>query len=291
MQSIRESGFRFRYLELINEMLRSLDTLSVFRKYDNKEEMIQMIREKLEEKSAELKAIQEKLNQEEFSIMDYEKIIKSFSFQRLTKEFFEQLSIVIEEKINTTISLDDLDDLDYDLTSFCREQGLTEIRHSSRVIIDNPEEYNDNDYISAEVLGENERDERFDRKTFNKMLSAVEDASDDIVEDSNKAELIIRGSKKFELYFKNVKLKGDAFKSKTLAIIDDLTKTDLDLFITCDGLVPVKHSKVDGLRRFEKVEYQGKSIKLGWPDEYSNRAVNLGNLYSLIERLDAIRKQ
>lgn len=286
---IRESGYRFRYLDLINEMLRSLDTLSVFRECDAKEDMIQIIRMKFKEASADLKAIQERLNNEEFSIMDYEKIQKSLSFQRLTKEFFDKLKTAVDDQINETESLDALDDLDYDLATFCREQGLIETGNSSGGVIDTREEDIDNDYISANVLGEDERDERFSRKKFEEMLYAVNEASDFIVEDGNKAELLIRGSHKFELYFKNVRLRGDAFKSKTLAVIDDLTKTDLDLFITCDGIVPVKHSKVDDVRRFEILEYQGNSIKLGWPYEYDNRAVDLGNLYSLIEKLGKIR--
>ena len=101
--------------------------------------------------------------------------------------------------------------------------------------------------------------------------------------------MIVRGEQKFELYFKNVKLQGDAFKGRTLAILDDHSSADSDLFITCDGVVQVKRNKVDGLRTFDKIEYQGKSIKLGWPQEYSNKAVNLGNLYGLIERLRDIR--
>ena len=101
--------------------------------------------------------------------------------------------------------------------------------------------------------------------------------------------MIVRGEQKFDLYFKNVKLQGEAFKGKTLAILDDHSFADSDLFITCDGVVQVKHNKVDGLRGFDRIEYQGKSIKLGWPQEYSNKAVNLGNLYSLLEKLRDIR--
>lgn len=290
-QSIRESGYRFRYVELINDMLRALDTLRIFRECDTKEDLIQMIRSNLEAASTSLKAIQEKLNNDEgFSIIDYEKIQKNFSFQKLTNDFFDRVKENAETRIDSADSLDVLDDLDFDLTTFCKEQGLDEVGHNRKVIIDNTEDDEENNYISADVLGENERDEQFSKKAFSKMLMTVKNASDSIIEDESKAELLIRGSQKFELYFKNVKLKGDAFKSKTLAVIDDKTKGDLDLFITCDGVVPVKHSKVDVLRRFDRIKYQGNSIKLGWPDEYNNHAVNLGNLYNLIEMLGTIRK-
>lgn len=288
-QSIRESGYRFRYIELINEMLSALDTLTVFRDSEIKEDMIQMIRLKLEETSGDLKAIQEKLNHgDSFSIMDYEKIQKSFSFERLTKEFFSKLNEIVNGGISNVKSLDALDNFDLDLTSFCREQGLAESNqnHSGKIDINEEEE---NEYISAGVLGENEKDERFNKTKFIRMLRMVEETADTIIEDGTRVELLIKGNQKFDLYFKNVNLKGDAFKSKTLAVIDDQSRADQDLFITSDGVVPVKHGKVDKLRRFEKIEYQGKSLKLGWPEEYSNNAVNLGNLYNLLEKLGRIR--
>lgn len=289
-QSIRESGYRFRYIELINGMLRALDTLTLFRDSDAKEDMIQMIRLKLEETSGDLKAIQEKLNHgDSFSIMDYERIQKSFSFERLTKEFFSKLNEIVDEGISNVKSLDDLDDLDLDLTSFCREQGLVESNQNHGGKIDTTVDDEESEYISADVLGENEKDERFNKTKFIRMLRMVEEAADSIIEDGTRVELLIKGSQKFDLYFKNVNLKGDAFKSKTLAVIDDTSRSDQDLFITSDGVVPVKHGKVDKLRRFEKIEYQGKSLKLGWPEEYSNSAVNLGNLYNLIEKLGRIR--
>lgn len=290
-QAIRESGYRFRYVELINEMLTALDKLTFFRDSEAKEDMIQMIRSKMEESSGDLKAIQKKLNNSDsFTIMDYEKIQKSFSFERLTKDFFDRLKEMAEEKIGRVDSLDSLDDIDFDLASFCREQDLVESNQNNNVKIDVPDTENgENEYISTAVLGENERDERFNKITFARMLSAVEEAADSIVNDETKTEFLVKGNQKFDLYFKNVNLTGDAFKSKTLAVIDDRTHSDQDLFITIEGVVPVKHGNVNRLRRFEKIEYQGESLKLGWPEEYSNRAVNLGNLYSLIEKLGKIR--
>ena len=291
-QSIRESGYRFRYIELINEMLTALDSLTLFRDSEEKGDMIQGIRQKLEETSGDLKAIQEKLNHDDrFSIMDYEKIQKSFSFERLTKNFFDKLNEIVEEGINKAESLDELDNLDLDLSAFCREHGLTEINQNHVGKIGSPDDDEESVYISVDVLGENEKDERFNKNKFISMLRAVEEAAGSIIADETKTELLVKGSQQFDLYFKNVNLKGDAFKVKTLAVIDDQSRADQDLFITSDGVVPVKHGKVDKLRRFEKIEYQGKSLKLGWPEEYSNSAVNLGNLYSLIEKLGKIRNE
>ena len=288
--AIRESGYRFRYVELINEMLNSLDELRLFRNSNSKDYMILLIQKNLANASGDLKEIQEKLNKDDaFTIMDYEKIQKSCSFQKLTKEFFTALKEHFMESIGKIDSLDELDDAELDIVQFCRTQGLEERDPNPNGKIGKPDKDGENDYISQDVLGRDEHDESFGRAVFERMLTAVKDASDSIVEDTSNVELIVRGDQRFDLYFKNVKLQGDAFKTKTLAIIDDHSFADSDLFITCDGVVPVKHSKVDGLRDFNRIEYQGKSINLGWPEEYSNKAINLGNLYNLLEKLGKIR--
>lgn len=290
-KSIRESGYRFRYIELINEMLIALDELRLFRDNPAKADMIQMIRENLIASSGDLKEIQERLNQDGvFSIVDYERIQKSFSFQRLTAEFFEKLRDVFDEGIESAGSLDILDDLEMDIVQFCRTQDIAEQKRGVKGKLGQPEEAGENDYISQDVLGTDEHDESLSKVMFSKMMNAVREASNDIVTDKTKVGFIIRGDQRFELYFKNVKLQGDAFKAKTLAVLDDHTSTDADLFITCDGVVPVKRSKVDGLRDFNKIEYQGKSLKLGWPQEYSNRNVDMGRLYTLLEKLKAIKE-
>lgn len=290
-RAIRESGYRFRYVELVNEMLRALDGMRLFRESESKEDMISLIRENLKDTSDDLKDIQDKLNQDDaFTIVDYERIQKSFSFQRITSEFFDSLKTLISNGIDSADSLDVLDDLEFDVIQFCRTQKIVERDPNPSGKIGTPDAEGENDYISLDVLGENERDESFSKTTFEKMLLLVKDFADEIIEDSSKVELLVCGSQKFELYFKNVKLQGDAFKGKTLAILDDHSFADSDLFITCDGVVQVKHNKVDGLRGFDRIEYQGKSIKLGWPQEYSNKAVNLGALYDLLEKLKSIRE-
>lgn len=288
--TIRESGYRFRYVELINEMLNSLDGLRLFRNSNSKDYMIVLIKKNLALASGDLKAIQEKLNKDNaFTIMDYDKIQNSLSFQKLTKEFFGALKEDLMESIGNIDSLDELDDVELDIVQFCRTQGIEERNPKPKGQISKTDRDIDNDYISKDILGRNEHDESVRGVIFEKMLAAVKEGADSIVEDSSNVELIVRGDQKFDLYFKNVKLRGDAFKTKTLAIIDDHSRADSDLFITCDGVVPVRHNKVDGLRDFNKIEYQGKSLNLGWPEEYSNRAVNLGKLYSLLEKLGKIR--
>ena len=289
-KSIKESGFRFRYVELLNEMLKALDGLRLFRDDSFKEQMVGLISENLKKASGELKEIQERLNQDDaFTIMDYEKIQKSFSFQKLTEGFFAQLNKSFGEKIREVKSLDLLDDIELDIVQFCRDNGIQERIQRQNDEAERSETKGEDEYISRDILGRDEFDESFARIIFEKMLSTVKGFTGSIVSEKSKVELLVRGDQKFELYFKNVKLKGDPFKSMTLAVLDDLTSSDSDLLVTRDGVVLVKHNKVEDLRGFDKIEYQGKSISLGGSGEYNNRGVDLGQLYYLLEKLGRIR--
>ena len=290
-QLIRESGFRFRYIELLNNMLSALDTISLFRESEFKDDLIQMIRYNLEEASVDLKKIQNNLNVENgFSFMDYEKLQRHFSFENLTKEFFDKLKEVIDKGIMSIESLDLLDNIELDLSVFCKEQNLSENTPAQIGKIDVQDEDGENEYISVDVLGENEKDERFDERKQIEMLAAVEKVASSIVNEKGKTEILLQGTEKFEMYFKNVKLKGDAFKSKTLAVIDSQSILNHDLFITNEGIVPVKFGKASKLHKFTEIEYAEKCLKLGWPDSYSNNDVNISNLYRLLETLKKIRK-
>ena len=288
--AIRESGYRFRYVELINKMFNSLDSLRLFSNNPSKDYLILLIRKNLAYASGDLKEIQEKLNEDgEFSITDYERIQECYSFQNLTKEFFDNLKECFMDEIGKVESLDVLDSYEIDLVQFCREQNIPERDPNPNGVIRNSGIEDESSYISMDVLGRDEHDERFSRVIFNKMLSAVNDVSDFIILDNSKVEFLVHGDQRFELYFKNVKLQGEALKAKTLAVIDDHSFADSDLFITCDGVVPVKRNRIANSRDFDRIEYKGKAINLGWPEEYSNRAVDLGQLYSLLEKLRDIR--
>lgn len=287
---IGESGFRFRYVELINKMLNSLDELKVFREDKEKDFMILGIQKNLVEVSGDLKTIQDHLNCGNFSIVDYEKFQKTFSFQRLTREFFDKLCRHIIDRIDKTYLLDELDDLELDIVQFCRNQNIDKNEEGASASISGNNDSEENEYISKDVLGSNEKDESFKRRAFEKMLSEVKNSANDIITDaSGKVKFLIREDDEFDVYFKIVKFSGRAFKAKTLAIIDDHTFADSDLFITCDGVVPVKHGKIGRIRDFSEIEYKGKSLSLGWPNEYSNKSVNILNLYMLIEKLGKIK--
>ena len=123
------------------------------------------------------------------------------------------------------------------------------------------------------------------------MEIAIKEAANSLIDDASKVGLLIRGDEGFDLYFKNIKLQLNIYKPKTLAILDDRSFFDNDLLITCDGVLPVKRGKNGTMHEYKLIEYKGKSLSLGWPEEYSNKAVNLGNLFGLFEKLRDITNE
>lgn len=289
MEMIRESGFRFRYVELINDMLDALDKLRIFKDNDSKEYMILLIRKNIAEVSGELKDIQEDLNNHVFTIDDYDKLQENYSFEKLTKEFFDYLMDCFSKQILSVSSLDRLDDYELDIIQFCKDQGIPEINTNPDQVVDKLENTEYGEYIPVDVIGKNEKDERLGKKIVDQMMKAIRSSATTIIIDPARTELLLKGDDKFDRYFKNVRLSGDAFRTRTLAIIDDKSFADADLFITSNGIVPVKHGRVGTLYSYDRIEYKGNSIQLGWPDEYSNRSIDIGELYSLIEKLEKIR--
>ena len=280
---IKESGFRFRYIELLNEMLNSLDSLSVFRDSEKKDQMIALLKGDIALKSRNLKQMQDKLDTDTFMFSDYEKLQKDLSLEMITKEFFEFLMSDTKSKIDNVISLDELDLLESDLILFCDEQNLeNNINNKSN---DKPFSNNFYYYISTDILGKNEHDENMSQNRAQKMIDVVREAADSIVDRSGNIELIVKGDLKFDTYFKNTKLHGEVYQTEAIAIINDLSSSNTDLIITTEGVVLVNHNLAHNLREFDKIEYAGSKINLGWPLAYSNKAVKMDELFSLIEKL------
>lgn len=287
--AIRDSRYRVRYIELVNDMLRALDSISLFRDFESKREMIRLIRGNLRNASDGLAEIQNKLDKgDKFTVEDYETILKSYSLERITGVFFARLKTEFTTQIEGIDTLDVLDDLEIELFEFRQEQGLGEIGGSSHAGIADPESDAVCDYIPMDDLGQDVQSENEKRIVFDKMLDVVKKSASSIAEDDKKVKFLVSGSSDFDRYFKNGRLKAGAIKASALGVIDDRSRADNDLLITCDGVIQVKRNKAGGLRKFDKIKNAGSSISLGWPEDYSNSAVNIGNLYELLEKLGKI---
>ncbi|MBQ7562368.1 MAG: hypothetical protein IJT16_00080 [Lachnospiraceae bacterium] len=298
------SLFRKNYLDLLNNMMRSLDELSFFRDYEDKDDLVLIIRRRIVNTRNELKEFQNNLREGKFSFEKYKEIQESISFQAFTEEFFNGVKSVIMDRIDDADELCEndeisvmsyLDNAEIELKDFCRNQNL-----------EDPEEYdkwgnrqidipNENYYFGYSILGDDmiKEDEQKNRKE--KMLKAVRQAASGITHSNDDIELLITGEPKFDMYFKNVKFGGAGLKPNIIAIIDDKTKKDYDMLLAYNGFIIVDKNKIKRTKDYRLMNYitrgDANELGIGWPDKYANPNVNIANLYDLVQQLVEIQEK
>lgn len=304
VNALRDSSYRIRYLDLLNDVLRALDELAIFRYYEDKDYLIRKIRKGIVNARPDLKKYQEKLENGSFSFEDFLMLQGTLSFRTFTEEFFDELKTAImnqiddAEKVATTMGetpMKYLETAELDLIEFCRNHNLPdpdELRKDNNGVIDIPScnYYFDYSILGDDIEGEVDRNEQ--RKEMQKIVrdsvqSLRAGNSDDIA-------IWLPESKEFEAYFKNVKLGGAGLKAIVLAIIDDKSKRDHDLLLTYNGIIIVEKNRIQPVVDYKKVRYSkiGKrdELVIDWPDTYVNKNINITALYSLIEQLSDIRE-
>ena len=299
VSALRDSSFRVKYLDLLNRTIQALDELTIFRKCDEKDDLILEIRNNIVHTRNKLKEFQKKMEDGSFSFEEFLIMQEAVSFQRFTEPFFDQLKTVLMnqldnlDEVSTALEMTPmkyLETAEIDLVEFCRKHSLPnpeETRKSSRDEIELP---NCNLYFDYSIWGDGVSDELELKEKREKMLELVKNDSDSLIcGDKSKMELLLPGSSGFDAYFENVKFDGAGLKPNIIAIFDDKTKKDYDLLLAYNGFIVVEKNKMQSPRNYNTVNYAklgvGDALEIGWSDKYTNENVNIANLYNLIQKL------
>lgn len=304
MFALRDSVVRVRYLDLLNDVLRSLDELSLFRHYEDKDYLIRKIKKQIVNVRIELKEYQEKLEKGSLSFEDYLKMQGELSFRLFTEEFFNAFRAAIVEQIddaeNVSKTLGEttlryLETAELELIEFCHNNSLAEpdsYRNIDNVAID---VMDSNCYFDYSILGEDVIKETTRKEIRDKTVQTITENIESLcTEGSIDTAILLPNTDEFETYFKNVKLGGAGLKPNVLAIIDDKTRKDKDLLLTYRGIVVVIKNKIQPVIAYENIKYSKSGNKdeldIGWPDTYFNKDINIAGLYNIIEKLSEIQE-
>lgn len=296
--ALRDSSFRVKYLDLLNEVLRALDELEIFRTYEDKDELILPIRKKIVQTRVKLKEYQRKLESGTFDFEDYENMQNLASFKTFTEDFFDKLKTTLMEQLEhlDTISaaidktpMEYLESAGLDLIDFCRNNHISDpdtLRKNRRGTL----EISNCNYFDYSILGEDVDDELGIKARREEMAKAVKQAANGLVVGAaSDVAVLLPGDSAFESYFCNVKFGGEGLKANVIAIIDDKTKKDYDLLLTYEGYVIVNKNAIQPIRDYKRIDYaklgSGDVLEIGWPDKYSNKNIDIAKLYSLIQKL------
>ncbi|MCR5247631.1 MAG: hypothetical protein K6E14_07590 [Paludibacteraceae bacterium] len=131
--ALSDSSFRVRYLDILNEVLRALDELSIFRYYEDKEYLVRKIRKQIINTRNDLKLYQNKMEKGTFTFEDYLMLQGSLSFRTFTEEFFGELKTALMDQIDNAENVATaqgespmkyLENAELELIEFCRNHNL-----------------------------------------------------------------------------------------------------------------------------------------------------------------------
>lgn len=308
ISELRDSLFRVKYLDLLNDTIRALDELTIFKSHEDKEKFVSMIRKNIVHTRNKLEDYQKKLENGTFNYEDFLRMQETLSFQHFTEEFFNNLKVAIMEQIeninnicsfNGETPMKYLETAEIDLIEFCRKHSLPDPEDVMKNKYDEIELPHCNCYFDYSIWGEGVGELNERRK---KMFALVKETSDTLIcGDTSDIELLLPETEGFDSYFKNAEFGGKGIKSSVLAILDDKTKKDYDFLLTCDGFILVEKNKMHPVGDYNRIQFaklgSGDMLKIGWPDKigwldkigrpdkYDNKNVNISSLYNLIQKL------
>lgn len=294
LEELKEVGFRFRFLDLLNEAMDACDELYLWRESESHDVCALSVRGKLIEKRSLMKKIQENIECDKFSQNDYEIIQRDLSFWSIMGKMLDDLKEITVTSIENMTSLDEVQRAESDLEEFCQKNELI----LSLQQTDNETTIQESfKYLDENIFKEDGIDEKRRRERLSEMRRIAKNAASGLIsERSEDTVVLLPGEDKFKIYFENENLNTTvSFKEKVLLIIDNNTKADCDLVLMEEGIRLIERNKIKELYGYDDIKYsktgrRGEILKLGHTDEYSNKKVNIGKLYNLLTSLDGVRK-
>lgn len=289
----KEIGFREGYINVFNKIVSEMEFLKSFKALKKHDDLIKNIEKRIINSRKELIEIQQKLDNETFKVEDYINLCNEFSFEYFLETFFEKSLEYMLINIDNAIDLEELDTFETDLMKFCEKSSLpdpqTYINTEYKVFTEKEKTI----FFNFESLGIHENNSDF-VSLNNYLYNFLKESLPSVIINAENISIYFSGDKQFDTYFENNSLhvySGSTYliRTKTFAIIDDLTRKDSDLLLCEDGIRLVENNHVKDISPYNYIGYNksgNKSeLKLAYPEIYTNKNINIGLLYSTINSL------
>jgi hypothetical protein len=301
---LSECGFRAGYIRVLNETVEGIEKLSRFRNLDSHDLLVQLIEDKIRQAKWPLQESQEKMDGGVFNYRSYKNLVDQYSYQYFTQSFFSQLKDIVSNMIDAISNMEMLEFYSGELADFCETHKLpepTEYAHTYK-----PQRQETIDHIraapfSVTLLGDEDSNEKIE-----KMCSIIRDYSAKLIRnpaDLSGTRLHLRDSTEFQSYWDNDSLSMDnrtasginTVRKKALAILDDVSKRDVDLIFCVDGIAIVQKNKIQNSIPYGEIKYscQGNDgvLKQGKAEIYQNKNVDITIVYNIISKLNQYNLQ
>lgn len=299
-KQLKEIGFRFRFLDLLNESIESCDELDLWSRSEYHDKYIWFVRKNLLAKSDKMKEIQERIEKNTFSINDYETIQDELSFCSFMRELLAGMRTFTVNAIEEMTTFDEIQQAEYNLVEFCEKQGIVLDVPLAEGKTTLPDRFK---YLDEGIFGEDGALEKYRKEERDRIRRLVREAAPHLLKEGAADAAVIvpeEDPDQFRQYFENSNLKSGPLKEKVMLIIDDTTRKDRDLLllenslcmIVCNdkgrrewGYNDVTYHKQGAKEWLELVYKTRKYMIYEEYEEYSNKKVNIARLYGLIEQI------
>lgn len=291
IDKIESIGIRFRYVDLINEVMENCDELDVWKQSENHDFLTSSVRANLVLKRTFLNKLQKRIDENNFDINCFNELQQNINFKELMGRMIDDLKTTVFDAIDKCNTLEKVEMMDYNLAIFCKKN---QIKLKGSKISDSNYKQNVKDYLDYDIFGKDGINEENRKDCIKKMKQLIKEVSNDLVIGApSQIAIIHANTDEFNLYFNNIKLQTGGLKNKTLAIIDDKTMKNSDLVLTNEGLLLIHKNEIKSLHSYRDVNYSKSAgsrevLVIGWPNEYVNKNVNIGVLYNLIKKLNEV---
>ena len=287
LETIASVGFRFKYIDLLNEIMEIYDDLSLWKNDIKHNTYTRIVNANIISNNKKMKEIQNSMTAKTFTVNDYKILQDDLTIRKLLGKMIDNMIDTIMQSIDSMSSLEEIENAEYELSEFCLKHGISLKELNGNVQESFKEIHKYLDYSLIGIDGENENRKK---EIEEKKRAIVKDKVEDVAIGSiSEIDILFPNDTKFNLYFNNKNFKADSLRNDALVIIDDKTKKDFDLILEMDRVIIIKHNRIKGYHDYKSIEY-GKSDRRGeylvmGLDEYNNKNVDISKLYGLIESL------
>ncbi|MBM6927301.1 hypothetical protein [Pseudoflavonifractor phocaeensis] len=294
---LKERGFRIGFTDILNETVAGIEELSCFRDLNEHDGLIRLIERRLRLARPELTLFQTKLNELNFSFEDYKKLVRNYSYPYFTEDFYGRLKTHIDDVIDAVSEYESIDKLDRELSEFCERHTLPapeQYLHMYKETSQEPIVYSHIVSFDDELLGE-KRSNQNSEKMRKHMEKIIQDNMGELIRNPDCVSIYLMDDGiAFNSYLGNDKLRiqnGYLYlvRQKAFAILDDKTKKDFDLIFCTDGIAVVDKNNIRDTVYYNDIKYSAdgntEELKLGYPDVFTNKDVNINTLNGIIIEL------
>lgn len=282
--TVRNTSYSYEVLEILNEMFASICMLECVQ-----DEHIQLELQTIIEEG--IRSNRDNLQKADKNLIDFdEKIyadIQKITLRNLTSNFFVTMAKKIKDSVDIKTEMSDFAIAEYNLAEFCKKESIDD----PEFLFAHKDDAEDDDvlnvYFTPELIGEDAIKQKDRIKKNINMISAIRNSIDNLVINVEEVEFYTQEDPRMNRYFYGKTYRK--FRSKTLAVLDDRTKGDMDLLFTTEGLMPIIKGKTKAVIPYDKISWSKNSKKkeLIIGVKYSNDNLDMDNLFALIGDLSS----